>query len=58
MFQATSIHFIIQITKTSVSSKPQYPRYKYVKPLKPNGNYMSHLLQQSVNLHLVFVGFV
>jgi hypothetical protein len=26
--------------------------------LKPNGNYMSHLLQQSVTLHFVFMDFV
>jgi hypothetical protein len=28
------------------------------KPSKPNGNYMSHLLQQSVALHFVFMGFI
>jgi hypothetical protein len=26
--------------------------------LNPNGNYMSHLHQQSVTLHFVFLGFV
>jgi hypothetical protein len=26
--------------------------------LKPNGNYMSHLPQQSVTLHFVLMGFV
>jgi hypothetical protein len=27
-------------------------------PLKPTGNYMNHLLHQSVTLHSVFAGFV
>jgi hypothetical protein len=27
-------------------------------PLKPSGNYVCHLLYQSVMLHFVFVGFV
>jgi hypothetical protein len=27
-------------------------------PLKPNGNYIFHLLQQSVTLYFVFMGFV
>jgi hypothetical protein len=29
-----------------------------LNPLKPKGNNMSHLLQQSVTLHFVFMGFV
>jgi hypothetical protein len=29
-----------------------------LNPLKPNGNFMSHLRQQSVTLHFVFMGFV
>jgi hypothetical protein len=29
-----------------------------LNPLKPNGKYMSHLIQQSVTLHFVFVGFI
>jgi hypothetical protein len=29
-----------------------------INPLKPNGNYMYHLLQQSVTLHFVFMGFI
>jgi hypothetical protein len=30
----------------------------HIKSLKPNGNYMSHLLQQSETFHFVFMGFV
>jgi len=26
-------------------------------PLRPSGNYMNHLLWQSVKLHFVFIGF-
>jgi hypothetical protein len=29
-----------------------------IKPLVPNGNYISHVLQQSINLHFVFMGFI
>jgi hypothetical protein len=29
-----------------------------VTPLRPSGNYMNHLLWQSVMLHIVFIGFV
>jgi hypothetical protein len=29
-----------------------------INHLKPNGNYMYHLFQQSINLHFVFTGFV
>jgi hypothetical protein len=29
----------------------------YINPLKPSGDYMSQLLQQSITLHFVFVGF-
>jgi hypothetical protein len=29
-----------------------------VNPLRPSGNYMNHLLSQSVMLHFVFTGFV
>jgi hypothetical protein len=29
-----------------------------IKPLRPSGNYMDHLLWQSVMLHFVFIGFV
>jgi D-alanyl-lipoteichoic acid acyltransferase DltB (MBOAT superfamily) len=28
-----------------------------IKPLRPSGNYMNHLLWQSVMLHFVFIGF-
>jgi hypothetical protein len=28
--------------------------FKHFNPLKPNGMYMSHLLQQSITLHFVF----
>jgi hypothetical protein len=28
-----------------------------VNPLRPSGNYMNHLLSQSVMLHFVFIGF-
>jgi D-alanyl-lipoteichoic acid acyltransferase DltB (MBOAT superfamily) len=31
---------------------------KIVNPLKPNANYVYHLLQQSATLHFVFMGFV
>jgi hypothetical protein len=30
----------------------------YINPLKPNGNYMCHQLQQSLTLHFVFIGFI
>jgi hypothetical protein len=30
----------------------------YTKPFKANGNYDSHLLQQSITLHFVLIGFV
>jgi hypothetical protein len=30
----------------------------FFNPLRPSGNYMSHLLWQSVMLHFVFIGFV
>jgi hypothetical protein len=29
-----------------------------LNPLKPSGNYMSHLLQQSLPFHFLFMGFV
>jgi hypothetical protein len=29
----------------------------YINPIMPNGNYMYHLLYQSVTLHFVFMGF-
>jgi hypothetical protein len=29
-----------------------------INPLKLNGNYMSHLLQQSITLHFVFMCFL
>jgi hypothetical protein len=28
-----------------------------LNPLRPSGNYMNHLLWQSVMLHFVFIGF-
>jgi hypothetical protein len=28
-----------------------------VNPLRPSGNYMNHLILQSVMLHFVFIGF-
>jgi hypothetical protein len=30
----------------------------YISPLRPSGNYMNHLLWQSVMLHFVFISFV
>jgi hypothetical protein len=34
------------------------PRWLFLNPLRPSGNYMNHLLWQSVMLHFVFIGFV
>jgi D-alanyl-lipoteichoic acid acyltransferase DltB (MBOAT superfamily) len=31
--------------------------HDYFNPLKHNGNYMPHLVQQSTTLHFVFMGF-
>jgi D-alanyl-lipoteichoic acid acyltransferase DltB (MBOAT superfamily) len=31
---------------------------RLINPLRPSGNYMNHLLWQSVVLHFVFTGFV
>jgi D-alanyl-lipoteichoic acid acyltransferase DltB (MBOAT superfamily) len=30
---------------------------RWNNPLRPSGNYMNHLLWQSVMLHFVFIGF-
>jgi hypothetical protein len=46
------------ISRKSVDVCSQYLDYLQFNPLKPTGNYVYHLLYQSVTVHFVFMDLV